>query len=150
MAPMSRVRRGVAQIFWTNDCLLMSDPGIEALSEAANENDEAACPVTLVISGNMVTGHIVGKNTFEADTTRMVEMAREQAGAENGAIDAMGDLITAMMGAVEGEDDGAFVHVSVQEVMTGAEAIHLGGSVFRFRASEIEGFTIGTVETKEG
>ena len=128
----------------------MSDPGIEALSKTANEDEQAACPVTLVVSGNMVTGHIVGQDTFEADTTRMVEMAREQAGTENGAIDAMGDLISAMMEAVEGDDTGAFVHMSVQEVMTGAEAIHLGGSVFRFRASEIEGFTIGTVETKEG
>lgn len=128
----------------------MSDPGIEALSKKANQDDEAACPVTLVISGNMVTGHIVGQSTFEADTSRMVEMAREQAGAENGAIDAMGDLISAMMSAVEDDDSSAYVHVSVQEVMTGAEAIHLGGSVFRFRASEIEGFTIGTVETKEG
>lgn len=128
----------------------MSDPGIEALSRKANEDEQAACPVTLVVSGNMVTGHIVGKDTFEADTNRMVEMAREQAGAENGAIDAMGDLISAMMGAVDEDDSGTFVHMSVQEVMTGAEAIHLGGSVFRFRASEIEGFTIGTVETKEG
>jgi hypothetical protein len=128
----------------------MSDPGIEALSRQANETEEAACPVTLVVSGNMVTGHIVGRGTFEADTTRMVEMAREQAGAENGAVDAMGDLISAMMDAVGDDASGAFVHVSVQEVMTGAEAIHLGGSVFRFRASEIQGFTIGTVETTEG
>ncbi len=127
----------------------MSDPGINALSEQANKNEEAACPVTLVVSGNMVTGHIVGKGTFEADTTRMVEMAREQAGSENGAIDAMDDLISAMMDAVGEEDAETFVHVSVQEVMTGAEAINLGGSVFRFRASEIEGYTIGTVETKE-
>ncbi len=128
----------------------MSDPGIEALSKAANESDEAACPVTLVVSGNMVTGHIVGKGTFEADTSRMVEMARERATEENGAVDVMSGLITAMMDAVGEEDSAEFVHVSVQEVMTGAEAIHLGGSVFRFRASEIEGFTIGTVETKEG
>jgi hypothetical protein len=127
----------------------MSDPGIEALSQKANEEDQAACPVTLVISGNMVTGHIVGKNTFETDTSRMVEMARERAGEENGAVDTMSGLISAMMDAI-GEDESAeYVHVSVQEVMTGAEAIHLGGSVFRFRASEIEGFTIGTVETKE-
>jgi hypothetical protein len=126
----------------------MSDPGIEALSKQAND-EQAACPVTLVVSGNMVTGHIVGKSTFEADTSRMVEMAREQAGAEDGAIDAMGDLISAMMNAVGESDDEEFVHVSVQEVMTGAEAINLGGSVFRFRISEIEGFTIGTVETKE-
>ena len=128
----------------------MSDPGLEALSKAANESDEAACPVTLVVSGNMVTGHVVGQDTFEADTTRMVEMARERAGEENGAIDAMSGLISAMMDAVGDDDSGEYVHVSVQEVMTGAEAIHLGGSVFRFRASEIEGFTIGTVETKEG
>lgn len=127
----------------------MSDPGIEALSKQADKDDEAACPVTLVVSGNMVTGHIVGKSTFEADTTRMVEMAREQAGSENGAIDAMDALISAMMDAVSEDEDGTFVHVSVQEVMTGAEAINLGGSVFRFRASEIEGYTIGTVETKE-
>ncbi|MFB6247880.1 MAG: hypothetical protein ABEL97_04850 [Salinibacter sp.] len=128
----------------------MSDPGIEALSKQANVTDEAACPVTLVVSGNMVTGHIVGRGTFEADTTRMVERAREQAGSENGAIDAMGDLIAAMMDAVGNDGSGTYVHVSVQEVMTGAEAIHLGGSVFRFRASEIQGFTIGTVETTEG
>jgi hypothetical protein len=128
----------------------MSDPGIEALSRAADEADEAACPVTLVVSGNMVTGHIVGQDTFEADTSRMVEMARERAGDENGAIDAMSGLISAMMDAVGDDDPGEFVHVSVQEVMTGAEAIHLGGSVFRFRADEIQGFTIGTVETKEG
>jgi len=128
----------------------MSDPGIEALSRKANENEQAACPVTLVVSGNMVTGHIVGKSTFETDTSRMVEMARERAGNENGAIDAMSDLISAMMDTIEDDDSAAFVHVSVQEVMTGAEAIHLGGSVFRFRTSEIEGFTIGTVETKEG
>lgn len=128
----------------------MSDPGIEALSRAAKENEEAACPVTLVVSGNMVTGHIVGQDTFEADTSRMIEMARERAGEENGAIDAMSSLISAMMDAVGDDDSGQFVHVSVQEVMTGAEAIHLGGSVFRFRASEIQGFTIGTVETKEG
>ncbi|MEF8797705.1 MAG: hypothetical protein V5A22_14525 [Salinivenus sp.] len=128
----------------------MSDPGIEALSAQANVTEEAACPVTLVVSGNMVTGHIVGRDTFEADTTRMVEMAREQAGSENGAIDAMGDLIAAMMDAVGNDGSGTYVHVSVQEVMTGAEAIHLGGSVFRFRASEIQGFTIGTVETTEG
>jgi hypothetical protein len=127
----------------------MSDPGIEALSEKANDDEQAACPVTLVVSGNMVTGHVVGKGTFEADTTRMVEMAREQAGAENGAVDAMGDLISAMLSEIGDDDSGTYVHVSVQEVMTGAEAIHLGGSVFRFRASEIEGFTIGTVETKE-
>lgn len=126
----------------------MSDPGINALSKKAND-EQAACPVTLVVSGNMVTGHIVGRSTFEADTTRMVEMAREQSGSENGAVDAMGDLISAMMEAVGEEDSGEFVHVSVQELMTGAEAIHLGGSVFRFRASEIEGYTIGTVETKE-
>ena len=128
----------------------MSDPGIEALSKKANEDDQAACPVTLVVSGNMVTGHVVGKGTFEADTSRMVEMARERAGDENGAVDAMSGLISAMMDAVESDESGSFVHVSVQEVMTGAEAIHLGGSVFRFRASEIEGFTIGTVETTEG
>ena len=128
----------------------MSDPGIEALSRKANDDDQAACPVTLVISGNMVTGHIVGQGTFEADTSRMVEMARAQAGDENGAVDAMSGLISAMMEAVGGEESAEYVHVSGQEVMTGAEAIHLGGSVFRFRASEIEGFTIGTVETKEG
>jgi len=127
----------------------MSDPGIEALSQKANETDQAACPVTLVISGNMVTGHVVSKSTFEADTSRMVEMARERAGDENGAVDAMSGLISAMLSAVEDDESAEFVHVSVQEVMTGAEAIHLGGSVFRFRASEIEGFTIGTVETKE-
>ena len=128
----------------------MSDPGIEALTQKANEDEEAACPVTLVVSGNMVTGHIVGQNTFETDTTRMVEMARKQAGAEDGAVDAMSGLISAMMDAIGDDASAEFVHVSVQEVMTGAEAIHLGGSVFRFRASEIEGFTIGTVETKEG
>ena len=128
----------------------MSDPSIEALSEKANDEAQAACPVTLVISGNMVTGHIVGRDTFEADTNRMVEMAREQSGAENGAVDTMGSLISAMLEAVGDDPSGEYVHVSVQEVMTGAEAIHLGGSVFRFRASEIQGFTIGTVETKEG
>ena len=127
----------------------MSDPGLDVLSTYADERG-ATCPITLVVSGNMVTGHVVGKDSFEADTSRMVEMAREQAGDENGAVDAMSGLISAMMEAVGGEDSAEYVHVSVQEVMTGAEAIHLGGSVFRFRASEIEGFTIGTVETKEG
>jgi len=127
----------------------MSDPGIEALSKKANEDEQAACPVTLVVSGNMVTGHVVGKSTFETDTSRMVEMARKRAGDENGAIDAMSGLISAMMDAIGDDESDEFVHVSVQEVMTGAEAIHLGGSVFRFRTSEIEGFTIGTVETKE-
>ena len=127
----------------------MSDPGIEALSRKANE-EQAACPVTLVISGNMVTGHIVGQSTFEADTTRMVEMAQEQSEAEDDAVRAMGDLISAMLTEVKGSgESGEYVHVSVQEVMTGAEAIHLGGSVFRFRTSEIEGYTIGTVETRE-
>jgi uncharacterized membrane protein YjgN (DUF898 family) len=127
----------------------MSDPGIEALSRKANE-EQAACPVTLVVSGNMVTGHIVGQSTFEADTTRMVEMAQEQSEAEDDAVRAMGDLISAMLTEVEGSgESGEYVHVSVQEVMTGAEAIHLGGSVFRFRTSEIEGYTIGTVETRE-
>lgn len=127
----------------------MSDPGIEALSEKANQTGDAHCPVTLVVNGNMVTGHIVGRGVFEADTEKMVEMAREQAGAENGAVDAMSSLISGMMEEIAGDNSGAYVHVSVQEIMTGAEAIHLGGSVFRFRASEIEGFTIGTVETKE-
>jgi hypothetical protein len=61
----------------------------------------------------------------------------------------MGDLISAMLDEVGSDDTGEFVHVSVQDVMTGAEAIHLGGSVFRFRTSEIEGYTIGTVETRE-
>ena len=127
----------------------MSDPGIEALSRKANE-EQAACPVTLVVSGNMVTGHIVGQETFEADTTRMVEMAQEQSDAEDDAVRAMGGLISAMLNEVKGADEsGEYVHVSVQEVMTGAEAIHLGGSVFRFRTSEIEGYTIGTVETRE-
>jgi hypothetical protein len=98
----------------------------------------------------MVTGHIVGQSTFEADTTRMVEMAQEQSEAEDDAVRAMGDLISAMLTEVEGSgESGEYVHVSVQEVMTGAEAIHLGGSVFRFRTSEIEGYTIGTVETRE-
>jgi len=125
----------------------MSDPGIEALSRKANEK-QAACPVTLVVSGNMVTGHIVARDTFEADTTRMVEMAQEQA-EDDDAVRAMGDLISAMLDEVGTPGDGEFVHMSVQEVMTGAEAIHLGGSVFRFRTSEIEGYTIGTVETQE-
>ncbi|MFB6271522.1 MAG: hypothetical protein ABEL51_01375 [Salinibacter sp.] len=126
----------------------MSDPGIEALSKKASE-EQAACPVTLVVSGTMVTGHIVGRDTFEADTARMVEMAQEQADEEDDAVRAMGDLISAMLDEVGTDTDGTFVHVSVQEVMTGAEAIHLGGSVFRFRASEIEAYTIGTVETRE-
>ena len=126
----------------------MSDPGIEALSEKATE-EQAACPVTLVVSGNMVTGHVVARDTFEADTTRMVEMAQEQAENDE-AVQAMGDLISTMLDEVGMSDTGTFVHVSVQDVMTGAQAIHLGGSVFRFRASEIEGYTIGTVETQEG
>jgi len=126
----------------------MNDPGIEALSKKASE-EQAACPVTLVVSGNMVTGHIVGQDTFEADTVRMVEMAQEQAAEEDDAVRAMGNLISAMLDEVGSDTDGTFVHVSVQEVMTGAEAIHLGGSVFRFRTSEIEGYTIGTVETQE-
>jgi len=126
----------------------MSDPGINALSKKATE-EQSACPVTLMVSGNMVTGHIVGRDTFEADTTRMVEMAQEQAETEDGAVQAMGDLISAMLDEVGDDDTGEFVHVSVQDVMTGAEAIHLGGSVFRFRTSEIEGYTIGTVETRE-
>ena len=126
----------------------MSDPGIEALSRKATE-EQAACPVTLVVSGNMVTGHVVAQDTFEADTTRMVEMAQKQA-EDDDAVQAMGNLISAMLDEVGTSADGTFVHVSVQEVMTGAEAIHLGGSVFRFRTSEIEGYTIGTVETQEG
>jgi hypothetical protein len=126
----------------------MNDPGIQALSKKANE-EQAACPVTLVVSGNMVTGHIVGRGTFEADTSRMVEMAQQQA-EDEGAVQAMGEMISAMLDEVGDDEDGEFVHVSVQEVMTGAEAIHLGGSVFRFRTSEIEGYTIGTVETREG
>lgn len=127
----------------------MTDPGIEALSKKASE-EQAACPVTLVVSGNMVTGHIVGRDTFEADTVRMVEMAQEQADTEDEAVQAMGDLISVMLDEVGTDADaGQFIHVSVQEVMTGAEAIHLGGSVFRFRTSEIEGYTIGTVETRE-
>ena len=126
----------------------MSDPGIEALSKTASD-EQAACPVTLVVNGNLITGHIVGQDTFEADTTRMVEMAQEQAETQDGAVQAMGNLISAMLDEVGSDDTGAFVHVSVQDVMTGAEAIHLGGSVFRFRTSEIEGYTIGTVETRE-
>lgn len=130
----------------------MSDPGIEALSKKANE-EQAACPVTLVVSGSLVTGHVVSRGTFEADTSRMVEMARDQSRQQSGedeAVQALGDLISAMIESVgEHDDAGEFVHVSVQEVMTGAEAIHLGGSVFRFRTGEIEGFTIGTVETRE-
>lgn len=126
----------------------MNDPGIQALSKKANE-EQAACPVTLVVSGNMVTGHIVGRGTFEADTSRMVEMAQQQA-EDEGAVQAMGEMISAMLDEVGDDEDGEFLHVSVQEVMTGAEAIHLGGSVFRFRTSEIEGYTIGTVETREG
>jgi hypothetical protein len=126
----------------------MSDPGIKALSKKASD-EQSACPVTLVVSGNMVTGHIVGRDTFEADTTRMVEMAREQASGDEDAVQAMGDLISAMLDEVGTATDGTYVHVSVQKVMTGAEAIHLGGSVFRFRTSEIEGYTIGTVETRE-
>mgnify|MGYP006291430437 FL=1 len=54
----------------------MSDPGIKALSTYADD-EAAACPVTLVVSGNMVTGHLVGVDSFEADTTRMVKMAQE-------------------------------------------------------------------------
>jgi hypothetical protein len=77
----------------------------------------------------MVTGHIVARDTFEADTTRMVEMAQEQA-EDDEAVQAMGDSISAMLDEVGTSDDGTFVHVSVQEVMTGAEAINLGGSVF--------------------
>lgn len=126
----------------------MSDPGIEALSRNANE-EQAACPVTLIVSGSLVTGHIVSQDTFEADTSRMVEMARERAGAEDGAVEALGSMIQNMNEEIGAQAADDFVHVSVQEVMTGAEAIHLGGSVFRFRASEIEGYTIGTVETKE-
>lgn len=126
----------------------MSDPGIQALSRKAND-EQAACPVTLIVSGSLVTGHVVSRGTFEADTERMVEMARKQAGVEDGAVEALGSLIGAMNEEIGAEDSDEFVHVSVQEVMTGAEAIHLGGSVFRFRTSEIEGYTIGTVETKE-
>jgi hypothetical protein len=129
----------------------MSDPGIKALSEKASD-EQAACPVTLMVRGNMVTGHVVGRDTFEADTTRMVEMAQEQfrqQSGEEGAVQAMESLISAMLDGMGSDDPGEFVHVSVQDVMTGAEAIHLGGSVFRFRASEIEGYTIGTVETRE-
>jgi hypothetical protein len=129
----------------------MSDPGLEALSKSASD-EQAACPVTLVVNGNLITGHLVGRDTFEADTTRMVEMAQEQSrqqSGQDGAVQAMGDLISAMLDEVGSDDTGEFVHVSVQDVMTGAEAIHLGGSVFRFRASEVEGYTIGTVETRE-
>lgn len=129
----------------------MSDPGLKALSKKASD-EQAPCPVTLVVNGNLVTGHIVGQETFEADTTRMVEMAQEQSrqqSGEGGAIQAMESLISAMLDEVSSDDTGEFVHVSVQDVMTGAEAIHLGGSVFRFRTSKIEGYTIGTVETRE-
>lgn len=127
----------------------MTDPGIEALSKEAND-EQTVCPVTLLLNGNMVTGHIVGKDTFEADTSRMMEMAREHAEAEDGTVEALDQMISAMMEALGTDGDPAsFIHVSVQEVMTGAEAIHLGGSVFRFQASQIEGFTIGTVETTE-
>jgi D-alanyl-D-alanine carboxypeptidase len=126
----------------------MNDPSLEALSRAATE-EHAACPITLVVSGTMVTGHLVAQDAFEADTTRMVETAMEQTEDANEAVQAMGRMISAMLDAVD-EPDGAFVHVSVQEVMTGAESIDLGGSVFRFRADEIQGYTIGTVETHAG
>jgi len=125
----------------------MSDPGLEVLSSYADD-ESGACPVTLVVSGNMVTGHIVGRSSFDADTSRMVEMAREQSSGEDGAVEALGDMVSAMLDTVNESDAEDFVHVSVQEVLTGAEAINLGGSVFRFQTSEIEGFTIGTVETK--
>jgi len=127
----------------------MSDPGLNALSTYADD-EAAACPVTLVVSGNMVTGHLVGADSFEADTTRMVKMAQEQTEGEDEAVQALGEMVGTMLDALGDADDEAFVHVSVQDLMTGAEAINLGGSVFRFRASEIEGYTIGTVETKEG
>lgn len=127
----------------------MSDPGIKALSTYADD-EAAACPVTLVVSGNMVTGHLVGVDSFEADTTRMVKMAQEQSGSEEEAVEALSNMVGTMLDAIGDAEDDAYVHVSVQDLMTGAEAINLGGSVFRFRASEIEGYTIGTVETKEG
>lgn len=127
----------------------MSDPGLDVLSSHADEHG-ATCPITLVVSGNMVTGHVVGQDSFEADTSRMVDVAQEQAGAEDGAVEAFSGMMSAMLDAVNEADGDTFLHVSVQEVMTGAEAIHLGGSVFRFRASDIEGYTIGTVETTEG
>lgn len=125
----------------------MSDPGLDVLSSYANDHS-ATCPITLVVSGNMVTGHVVGADAFEADTSRMVEVAQEQTGAEDGAVEAFGSMMSSMLDAMD-ETDDTFLHVSVQDVMTGAEAINLGGSVFRFRASEIEGYTIGTVETTE-
>jgi len=124
----------------------MNDPGLEVLSSYADQ-ESAACPITLVLSGTLITGHILGRSSFEADTSRMVEMAQEQAGAEDGAVEALSDMVSAMLDTVDEEDSESFVHVSVQEMLTGAEAINLGGSVFRFRVSEIEGFTIGTVET---
>jgi hypothetical protein len=127
----------------------MSDPGLDVLSSHADAHG-ATCPITLVVSGNMVTGHVVGKDSFEADTSRMVDVAQEQAGAEDGAVEAFSGMMSAMLDAVNEADGETFLHVSVQEVMTGAEAIHLGGSVFRFRADDIEGYTIGTVETTEG
>jgi len=125
----------------------MSDPSLEVLSAYADD-EAAACPITLIVSGNLITGHVVGRTSFEADTSRMIEMAREQAGTEDGAVDALSGMVSSMLDTVEEGDAEAFIHVSVQEVLTGAEAISLGGSVFRFRTSEIEGFTIGTVETK--
>jgi hypothetical protein len=126
----------------------MNDPSLEALSRAATE-ENAACPVTLVVSGTLVTGHIVAQDAFEADTTHMVETAMEQTEDTNEAVQAMRRMISTMLDEVA-EPDGTFVHVSVQEVMTGAESIDLGGSVFRFRADEVQGYTIGTVETHEG
>ena len=65
-------------------------------------------------------------------------------------MEALSNMVGTMLDAIGDAEDDAYVHVSVQDLMTGAEAINLGGSVFRFRASEIEGYTIGTVETKEG
>ena len=127
----------------------MSDPGLDVLSTYADERG-ATCPITLVVSGNMVTGHVVGKDSFEADTSRMVDVAQEQAGAEDGAVEAISGLMSSRLDAVAEAENDTFLHVSVQEVMTGAEAINLGGSVFRFRTSEIEGYTIGTVETTQG
>ena len=127
----------------------MSDPGLDVLSTYADERG-ATCPITLVVSGNMVTGHVVGKDSFEADTSRMVDVAQEQAGAEDGAVEAFSGMMSSMLDAVAKAENDTFLHVSVQEVMTGAEAINLGGSVFRFRTSEIEGYTIGTVETTQG
>ncbi|WP_109507344.1 hypothetical protein [Nocardioides speluncae] len=127
---------------------LTADAGLSALANLMQRHDGASLTVTLSVSGSLVTGDLVGRNTW------LDQQHRQFADLDKAVGEIAAQLREGLRRPADGERDAEgevfverYVHlVNARYVVGGSFVPAQGGMFWRGRLQSVDGWSLGVVK----